>query len=257
MAACFAGFERMKIAWVTHHLPGHVDASWALPGEFAGGAEMCDAAMIARRPDGYSVDLVPASDWELALNYDRIVITGTDQLSDAAMLALAERKPLVWVHHKQFQSEARACLFRRADPFVCMSKAHAEVEDAWAGTSALWNHGWFDPADITAKLKDDHALWAARNHPQKGLISARIWAENNQIPLVEVTDAPRETVLLEMSEARWFVFLPKGFDACPRTLIEAEIAGCEIVTNNLAGRRDPGDPVEVLNAQIGKFWAWL
>lgn len=247
----------MKIAWVTHHLPGRVEASWALPGEFAGGAEMCDAAMIARRPDGYSVDLVPASDWELALNYDRIVITGTDQLSDEAMLALAERKPLVWVHHKQFQSDARARLFRRADPFVCMSKAHAEVEDAWAGTAALWNHGWIEHKDIHPGPKQDYALWAARTHPQKGLISARIWAQNNGIDLVELSNVERKEVLYAMSVARWFVFLPKGFDACPRTLIEAELAGCEIVTNKLAGRRDPGDIRQVLDRQVDKFWGWL
>jgi hypothetical protein len=247
----------MKVAWLTHHLPGENNASWALPGNFAGGAEMCDAAMIEQKPDGIEVDLLPPDKWEQALSYDRLVITGTDQLTDKALLALSEVKPLVWVHHAQAQTADRAVLFQRADPFVCMSALHAELEGKWTGTSPQWNHGFINPRGIHPGPKDDHALWAARNHPQKGLMQARIWALNNDIPLVELTNQPRESVLDAMSVARWFVFLPKGFDACPRTLIEAELAGCEIVTNGLAGRRDPGDIREVLQRQINKFWNWL
>ncbi len=56
---------------------------------------------------------------------------------------------------------------------------------------------------------------------------------------------------------QYFVFLPKAFDSCPRTLIEAEAAGCEIITNHLAGRRDPGDLREVIASQAVKFWSWL
>jgi hypothetical protein len=40
-------------------------------------------------------------------------------------------------------------------------------------------------------------------------------------------------------------------------LIEAEAAGCEIITNHLAGRRDPGDLREVIAYQAVKFWQWL
>jgi hypothetical protein len=64
-------------------------------------------------------------------------------------------------------------------------------------------------------------------------------------------------VLDAMAAHTYFVFLPKSFDSCPRTLLEAELAGCEIVTNLSAGRRDPGDIREVLLAQPGKFWGWL
>jgi hypothetical protein len=100
-------------------------------------------------------------------------------------------------------------------------------------------------------------LWAARNHPQKGRINARIWALRAEVPLDELSDAPRAEVLAEMATHRWFVFLPKGFDSCPRTLIEAEAAGCDIVTNNLAGRRDSGELFAVMAEQAPKFWAWI
>jgi len=70
-------------------------------------------------------------------------------------------------------------------------------------------------------------------------------------------DKPRSEVLEAMLQHTWFVFLPKGFDACPRTLIEAEAAGCQIVTNELAGRREPGDLLDVMNEQPKKFWGWV
>jgi hypothetical protein len=243
-----------SVAWI-HNVVGTGPA--VLPGRFAGGGEMADAGMIAAAPYGAEVTTIAASQWEMALGFDRIVIAATDQLDERACHTLAERKPIVWVHHAQHPTAARAHLFAHADPFVCMSREHARREGAWSDTTPEWNHGIIDPDDVTPGHKNGKALWAARNHPQKGLTGARIWAHSNAVHLTEITDAPREDVLAAMAEHTWFVFLPKGFDSCPRTLIEAELAGCEIVTNSEAGRRDPGDIREVLDAQAGKFWSWL
>jgi hypothetical protein len=239
---------------VTHHVP-QAEADWLLPGG-VGGAEMTDAAMIKHAPTSVSVDVISPEDWESALSYDRIVITGTDFLSDAAMLALAERKPIVWVHHQQQQSAARQQLFILADPFVTMSQAHSDVEAAWSGVVSEWCHGHID-CDVEPSDKIPAALWSARNHPQKGLLAARLWSRSMDLPLTELTGVPRSQVLSAMAEHEWFVFLPQGFDSCPRTLIEAEYAGCKIHTNSKAGRRDPGPLDEVMAAQAPKFWGWL
>lgn len=219
-----------------------------------GGAEMTDAAMIAAAP--VEVTVYGPDEWQQALDADRIIITGTDLLTREAMRALAQRKPLVWVHHQQQPSEARRELFLAADPFVTMSEAHSQVEAEWSGVFSEWCHGLID-LPVEPGEKEPAALWAARNHPQKGRISARIWAMRTGIPLTEMCDEPRPTVLDAMARHQYFVFLPKAFDSCPRTLIEAEAAGCEIITNYLAGRRDPGDLREVVAHQAQKFWAWL
>jgi len=203
------------------------------------------------------VTSLKAADWEQALDFDRIIIAATDQLDTRAMEALGARKPFVWVHHAQPRTADRAKLFTVAAPFVCMSRKHAQLEASWTGTAPEWNHGVIDPDDVKSQEKDRDALWAARNHPQKGRTSARIWAMKNGRDLTEMTNAPRAAVLDAMARHRTFVLLPKGFDSCPRTLMEAELAGCEIVTNDLTGRRDPGDIREVLAAQPGKFWDWL
>jgi hypothetical protein len=226
-----------------------------LPDGMVGGAEMTDAAMIAASP--YDVTVLSHEQWAQALGYDRVVITGTDLLTPEAMRALAVTKPLVWVHHQQQPSKARQELFAAAYPFVTMSEAHSQVEREWSGIESVWCHGHIPLDEIQPQAKQNRALWAARNHPQKGRINARIWALRAEVPLDELSDAPRAEVLAEMATHRWFVFLPKGFDSCPRTLIEAEAAGCDIVTNNLAGRRDPGELFAVMAEQAPKFWAWV
>lgn len=253
--AAAVGDAAVKVAWVTHHVPHNEGADWLLPGG-VGGAEMTDAAMINYAPPTVSVQVVSPVDWEQALEYDRLIVTGTDHLSDAAMMGLAERKPIVWVHHQQTPNKARQRLFELADPFVTMSQAHCEVEAAWSGVVSEWCHGHID-VDVLPLRKREAALWSARNHPQKGLLAARIWSRSMGLPLTELTGVERSQVLSAMAEHEWFVFLPQAFDSCPRTLIEAEYAGCKIHTNSKAGRRDPGPLDEVMAAQGPKFWNWL
>ena len=239
---------------MTHHVP-QSEASWLLPGG-VGGAEMTDATMIGNAPTSVSVDVVSPDDWESALDADRVIITGTDFLSDDAMQRLGDCRPIVWVHHQQHRTDARQRLFEKADPFVTMSQAHSEVEARWSGVVSQWCHG-----DISVDVPDgDHkpaALWSARNHPQKGLDAAREWSRMVNLPLTILTGVPRSQVLSAMARHEWFVFLPQQFDSCPRTLIEAEYAGCKIHTNDNAGRRDPGPIDEVMAAQAPKFWGWL
>ena len=252
--AAIVGYAAVRVAWLTHHVP-QGEADWLLPGG-VGGAEMTDATMISHAPESVTVDVIAPDDWEQSLSYDRVVITGTDLLSDAAMIALSDVKPLVWVHHAQTPNPARQRLFQAAEPFVTMSEAHSQYEASWSGVISQWCHGDIT-CDIPPADKSVAALWSARNHPQKGLLAARIWSYGMGLPLTELTGVPRSQVLSAMAEHEWFVFLPQAFDSCPRTLIEAEYAGCKIHTNANAGRRDSGDLHEVMQAQAPKFWGWL
>lgn len=247
----------MRVAWLTHHVPRDDDAAWLLPGG-VGGAEMTDAAMIRQAPTSVTVDVIEPHHWEQALDFDRLIITGTDLLTDEAMIRLADESPIVWVHHQQQPSKARAVLFERAKPFATMSREHAAVEAAWSGVVSQWCHGHIDLDMPELTDRDPNsALWAARNHPQKGLLPARRWCRSKGLELTELSGVPRSEVLQAMADHWWFVFLPQAFDSCPRTLIEAEAAGCWIYTNQNAGRRDEGDLADVMAAQAPKFWSWL
>jgi hypothetical protein len=63
-----------------------------------------------------------------------------------------------------------------------------------------------------------------------------------------------------MSRAKHFVFLPQGFDAEPRAVIEAVLSGCQIHTNELAGItsvpnwQDPDTLTNLVTNSKELFW---
>ena len=240
------------IAWLSHHLPDQ-------NGKLVGGAEMTDVALLADAPA--EVTIIRPENWKQALEFDKIVITGTDLLSAFAMTQLARRKPIVAVHHLQTRTEERQQLLSSASTLICHTPRHLELELEWTNPKqSTWIISPHDPAQFTAKPKENFALWAARMHPQKGPVEAQAWAEQEGIPLVMMHDKSRADVLETMSRASHFVFLPTGFDAEPRTIIEAVLSGCNVVTNDLAGIssipnwRDPQVLTELVTNSKELFW---
>jgi hypothetical protein len=240
------------IAWISHHLP-------APDGKLIGGAEMTDATLLADAP--VEVKTFLPHQWKDAMDYDEIVITGTDLLSPYSMLQLAKKNPVVAVHHEQTQNEHKATLINSSKVFICRSPRHLELELAWTNPKAsTWVTAPLDISEITQKPKENFALWAARMHNQKGPKEAQAWADQQGIPLVMMTDKPRAEVLETMSRASHFVFLPNNFDAEPRSVIEAVLSGCQVVTNELAGItsvpnwRDPEVLTELVNGAKQLFW---
>ena len=240
------------IAWLSHHLPDQ-------NGKLVGGAEMTDQALLADAPA--EVTIITPENWKQALEFDKIVITGTDLLSPFAMTQLARRKPIVAVHHLQTRTEERQQLLSSASTLICRSPRHLELELEWTTPKAsTWVTAPLDITQISQKPKENFALWAARMHPQKGPVEAQAWAEQQGIPLVMMHDKPRAEVLETMSRASHFVFLPTGFDAEPRAVIEAVLSGCQVHTNELAGItsvpnwRDPEVLTELVNGAKQLFW---
>jgi hypothetical protein len=251
----------MKIAWLTHHIPRVQERGSALlPGKYAGGAERNNDYMVTARPDHIDVEWIDAPDWEYALDgsFDEIVITGTDRLTEEAMLAFAERSPVVWIQHHQHRTPAKRTLFRKARRFITMSAAHMGWEAEWTDRADTFIHSPVPPDSVQPGDKSEgFALFAGRDHPAKGKINARIWAQQHNVELVELVNADHDVVLNHMSRATYFVHLPKERDACPLVVIEATLAGCEVITNSLVGRLELGDPATVLAAQPPKFWAMV
>jgi hypothetical protein len=240
------------IAWVSHHLPDK-------DGKLVGGAEMTDVALLTDAPTEYTI--VTPDNWKQALEFDKIVITGTDLLSPFAMTQLARRKPIVAVHHLQTRTEERAELLSSASTLICHTPRHLELELSWTKPKqSTWIISPHDPSQFTAKPKEDFALWAARMHPQKGPAEAITWAADNGITLEMMHDEPRSVVLEAMSRAKHFVFLPQAFDAEPRTIIEAVLSGCQVHTNDWAGIssipnwRDPETMANLVSNSKELFW---
>lgn len=252
----------MRVAWVSHQFAGPDDAPkrrGLLPGRFAGGAEMSTEEMIAAAPA--DVDVVrfrlPGAVPDLS-GFERVVVGATEHLTAALADRLAESSPVYWV--RSVQSPWLAPYFERARMLIWPSEGCARWHE-WSRTPYQICPAPMDVSVIPRDVpKEDHALWAGRDIGHKGRDAARSYAASQGWRLVEITDAPRETVLEAMGRARWFVHLPQGvFDPCPRAVIEAEIAGCEIVTNDLCGRVPVSGADAVADFVSGaaeRFWQW-
>lgn len=241
------------IAWISHHLPQP-------DGSLIGGAEMTDQKLLDIAP--VQVSIFSPNDWEQAMDYDRIIITGTDLLSDEAMSKLSSKKPVVAIHHKQTRTEVRASLIDSSSMLICRSPRHLEIELEWTSpTQSSWVSAPLDRSEFSpSKRKEDFALWAARLHQQKGPNEAMEWAQQNKVPLLMMHNKERSVVLEAMSRAKYFVFLPNDFDAEPRAVIEAVLSGCEIITNENAGVssipdwRNPETLSELVDNAGDRFW---
>jgi len=255
----------MKVAWVSHQLPRDDDApapsSALLPGRYAGGAELLQDLMRSRAPsdvDWVLVDPRHADDELSDLDgCDRVVVGAVEALRPAQVHALRPHRPLVWL--MSAQSPRSLPVMEMASPLVWAS-ADMMRWFPWAPDGEVCQ-GWFDTSEVPySEQRDGTALWAARDHPQKGRMNARVWAAQRGLTLREMTNAPRADVLHAMSTASHFVLLANGWDPGPVACLEAAIAGCEVHTNAKVGRA----PVEGRQATIdwvesmpARFYGWL
>jgi hypothetical protein len=223
---------------VTHHLPRDTDspAPWHLPGRFVGGAEMTDQAYIDAAPAGVEVARYGPEQWQAALDADHIIVTGTDLLSDEAMMMLADRQPVVFLHHAPDRNAARKRLIDRSSLLLVHTPAHLKHELQWTTPRTIATVlSPMDPTECRVGVKERFALWVNRMHPRKGPLAAKVWAAEQDIPLVMLSTAPRAEVLETMSRAEYFVHLPRALESESRATIEAVLSGCTVVANDNVG----------------------
>lgn len=249
----------MRVAWVTHHLPGEGGPGW-LPGLYRGGGEMTDAVLRGAAPATVELEVLAPERAREADGYDRVVVTGTDHLAEADMVRLSMLRPLVFLHHRQKPSQARAMLLGAADPLVVHTPAHEAVERSWCEPGRV-EHVLSPMTDrFRTGPKRDVALWAARDHASKGRLVAEAYATSKGWPFRAMFDSPRDDVLDAMAEARWFIHLPLWFESEARSVIEAVLSGCEVVANRNVGLtslerwRDPVWLAEQTSTAAQRFW---
>ena len=253
------------IGWVSHQWPQADDAParpGLLPGRYAGGAEMLQEAMRSRVPAGTPIRCVDTRDRSQPLSErlegcERVVVAGLDLLTPEDVQILAGLAPLVWLMSPPRPWQLP--LLQAASPLVWVSD---DMRRYFGFDRGEHCSGWFDVSDVPRPgPKRRQALWAGRDHPQKGRVEARMWARQAGLELVELTGVPRSEVLAAMDVSSHFVLLAKQvFDPCPTTVIEAEIAGCELVTNWLVGRtpvRGSEENVTYVEGCAPRFWSWV
>ena len=66
----------------------------------------------------------------------------------------------------------------------------------------------------------------------KGVEDSILYCKENNISYELVSGVSHRSLLEKMSLSKGLVFLPKGGDTCPRTVIEAKLLGCDLIIND-------------------------
>lgn len=222
-----------------------------------GGAEAADKDMWGQAPEDVEITLTNDVDQVMHGGWDKVVVSSLRGLSPQQIAALALTKPAIWVHDEEHTGH---WIYAKANPLVCLTPQHAQREaekNKRIGT-VLVNPGWFDTSPIHATdygARMEQALWAHRPAQSKGLDRASDWAREKGIPLIVRTNDSKEAVYWDMAMSRYFILLSWIFDPGPRAVIEAQIAGCELILDDV-GHFDVGpDEMRELIDGAGKaFW---
>jgi hypothetical protein len=257
----------VNLGWYSHHVTkspeiGSESLTGLFTGEFAGGAEMSDHEYKKFAPDRFVIQTVTPETWIDPIEFDTVIVTGTEGFSDSQLVNLAMHEPFIFVHHLQTPRKSLKKLIDNSRLFVTHTPAHMAAELSWTNpkkTAQVLSA--FDTSEIKLTENKEHlALWAARNHPLKGEMQAFNWALKMEIPFVPMTNKPRAEILQAMSYAEYFVHLPLAFESECRAVMEAVLSGCKVVTNKHVGItsvQDWQDP-EALKNMIDKagetFW---
>tara|TARA_B100000085_G_scaffold283356_1_gene313839 strand:- start:7492 stop:9117 length:1626 start_codon:yes stop_codon:yes gene_type:complete len=104
-------------------------------------------------------------------------------------------------------------------------------------------------------LIQDSSSWV------KGTESSVSYAEKNNLPYESFRDLKYEQMLQKFAKYKGFLFLPRSFDTCPRTVIEAKLLDCQLILNeNVQHKDEPwftGSKEEVLQYLTNRasfFW---
>ena len=96
----------------------------------------------------------------------------------------------------------------------------------------------------------------------KGFEEAEQWCKTEGKDFEIVWKLPYGDVLEKLAQAEGFVYLPRGWDTCPRMVIEAQMLGCKLHLNDNVQHKDeiwfntddPFDTEAYLYAARDRFW---
>ena len=218
----------MKVAWIAKH-----DLT-AL-----GGAEMADRAFIEHAPQfgvqaEHFTELPPD---DFLRQFDRVVVTRGDRMSEPDGNRLAAHAPVAVVHTPGWiDAPHQRTLFEASRLLFAVSPEQLRHEERWLDFSnGAVTTTWFDTSQLYPESKQDFALWPHRDAWHKDLSAGHAWAEQQGVELVIMQDRPQSEVFAVMRRARWVVMFtnPRFPEVGSRSVKEGYIAGCEPVMGEL------------------------
>jgi len=251
----------MRIGWVADN-PG-----------FMGGAERNVKVLADAAPEGVEiVPCRPGADWP---DVDMFVVHNCVHY-DVRDVHQLQRAPVVKAAYdlwKDGDMRLRAWIAEHAVAVVMVSPMQREWIDWRLDAPIEYVPSAVDLAPFKAARADAKAgnVWIGRLERGKGLHAALAWAQTQGEPLdvygfgrlaKDLEGEPWYRGMLEhtavppvLGAAKRFVFLPQQPDPCPRSVIEAWAAGCELVLNGNVGtlwwlENEP----EALENAAERFW---
>jgi hypothetical protein len=121
---------------------------------------------------------------------------------------------------------------------LCQSKIHKDVlqrnisvADAVNLECSIWSDNFIEAAENLKIVKTKSAAILKSTNPTKNQIAAEMYCRSNNIEYdLVAADNPVE-LLKVLSQYEKFVFFPAVLETFCRTIVEAKLAGCKIITN--------------------------
>ena len=98
--------------------------------------------------------------------------------------------------------------------------------------------------------KNDKYLILNSDSWVKGTKNCVEYAEKNKLKYELVGGLQHKDLLKKLSESKGLIFLPNGYDTCPRIVIEAKLLGCDVILNDNVQHKDEpwfNDSSSILN----------
>jgi len=118
-------------------------------------------------------------------------------------------------------------------------------------------------SELKKRKKEKKDVWLIQdsNSWVKGTEDAVKYAKDNNLKYELFKDIEYRHMLEKFAGYKGFIFLPKSFDTCPRTVIEATLLGCETILNDNVQHKNEEwfkqsseKILEYLSLRPGLFW---
>lgn len=130
-----------------------------------------------------------------------------------------------------WMSEAQKEEYHKRFPFLQKNTNH--VLSSVFTEKTLDRFEKYEPAD-----RNDKWIILGSNSWVKGFKQNVAYAKENNLEYEVVQGLPHDVLLDKLASSKGLIFLPNGWDTCPRIVIEAKLLGCELVLNDHVQHKD-------------------
>lgn len=218
---------------------------------YKGGAELCSDELLRTRPADAQIVLM--SPQAVHNNVDCFVIHNCYEYGSHIIPMLETRPVVKQVHDVWHHGDPalRRWLCQHSAVMILSSPIHREALNFNIQCPVKFLPNAIRADRLTEGTHEKAAVWLGRFEEGKGIVAAAEWAEENRVTLhwygfgsglAMVKELGQycgqvepENVHKVLGEYETFVFLPDGVEPYGRTVVEAWLAGCELVINGNVG----------------------